>query len=400
MLSVLKKYSFLKFKAGNSLETYGVDPLKLDVGPISFTIDDNLFEEYLRKLFNVPVRVLETRKLGEGFHAAGFLVTLNMDGRRRNLVLRVLRGDTGWGHENPSDRAAVLLLQHRLFNRAPPGTCVKSLDVLCLKDDGSLLSLGGSIEFFQLVEEVTEAEGTPYVQDLHAIGKRGSLTERDIRRCQIAADYLVSLHSERLESPSLYMRHIRDLIGHGEMLMGVVDTYPDPSSLPWTSRREIEEIELGAVKWRNRIKHLTHRLRRIHGDFHPFGNIRFREDDSIIVLDPSRFEFGEPADDLAALAINFIFISLWHHGALKEPFQKLLRLFFDRYLDRTGDEEVLKVLPPFFAFRGLVIAHPLYYPQLDNGRRRKILSFVRNLLEDDSFNLDKVNAYLENLRQP
>lgn len=374
--------------------------VKLDVGPLSLKIEDEVLEGYLRRLFGVPLKVLEVRKLGEGFHAAGFLLSLDIDGKRRNLVLRVLRGDTGWGHDYPSDRAAVLLLQHRLFNRAPPKTCVQSLDVLCLKADGSLLSLGNSIEFFQLVEEVTESQGAPYVQDLHAIGVRGSLTERDRKRCQIAADYLVSLHSNRGESPILYKRHIRDLIGHGEMLMGVIDTYPDPSSLPWTSRREIEEIEVAAVKWRNRIKHLTHRLRRIHGDFHPFGNIRFREDDSIIVLDPSRFEYGEPADDLAALAINYIFLSLWHYGALTKPFRELIDIFFERYLQRTGDEEVLKVLPPFFAFRGLVIVHPLYYPQMDSARRRKVLSFVRNVLEDDSFNLDKVENYLENLREP
>ncbi|MBS7610155.1 phosphotransferase [Candidatus Bathyarchaeota archaeon] len=374
--------------------------MKLDVGPLSLKVDDEVFEEHLRRLFGVPLKILEIRKLGEGFHAAGFLLSLDINGKRRNLVLRVLRGDIGWGHDYASDRAAVLLLQHRLFNRAPPKTCVQSLDVLCLKADGSLLSLKDSIEFFQLVEEVTEVEGTPYVQDLHAIGRRGSLIERDRRRCQIAADYLVSLHSERRESPILYKRHIRDLIGHGEMLMGVIDTYPDPSSLSWTSSQEIEEIEVAAVRWRNRIKYLSHRLRRIHGDFHPFGNIRFREDDSIVVLDPSRFEYGEPADDLAALAINYIFLSLWHYGALSEPFRELLHIFFERYIRRTGDEEVLRVLPPFFAFRGLVIVHPLYYPEMDSRRRRKVLSFVRNVLDDDSFNLDKVDDYLEKLREP
>ncbi|MEM3019115.1 MAG: hypothetical protein QXO92_02555, partial [Candidatus Bathyarchaeia archaeon] len=107
--------------------------VKLDVGPLSLKIEDEVLEGYLRRLFGVPLKVLEVRKLGEGFHAAGFLLSLDIDGKRRNLVLRVLRGDTGWGHDYPSDRAAVLLLQHRLFNRAPPKTCVQSLDVLCLK---------------------------------------------------------------------------------------------------------------------------------------------------------------------------------------------------------------------------------------------------------------------------
>jgi hypothetical protein len=79
--------------------------------------------------------------------------------------------------------------------------------------------------------------------------------------------YLARLHSEKKDNPVLYRRHIRDLIGHGEMLMGVIDTYPDIRTLDFTTPEEIERIETEAVKWRNKIKFKSHRLSRIHGDF-------------------------------------------------------------------------------------------------------------------------------------
>lgn len=39
--------------------------------------------------------------------------------------------------------------------------------------------------------------------------------------------YLSDIHSIKRDSKSLYWRKIRDTIGHGECLMGVLDTYPE-----------------------------------------------------------------------------------------------------------------------------------------------------------------------------
>ena len=162
----------------------------ISVGTSKLFIDDLKLEGYLKGLYQEPVRLLGLDKLGEGFHNAGFLLKFLAGGEEKRLVMRVVRGDTGWGHDYLGDRASVLLLQHHLFNAAPKGTCCRSIDVACVTKGGSVVSVGDSVEFFNLVEEVTE--GRPYVEDLFEIAKRKTLTGRDIKRCRIAADYLVN----------------------------------------------------------------------------------------------------------------------------------------------------------------------------------------------------------------
>jgi hypothetical protein len=341
------------------------------------------------------VKLASVRKLGEGFHNAGFLITVSTTSGIKRFIMRIVRGDTGWGHDYLGDRCGVLLLQHRLFNAAPAGTCSRSLDVAALMNDGSIKSVGESVEFLHFVEEVPESEWSSYSNDLFAVADRGSLSDTDRVRVKAIADYLADLHSAKNPNPNLYMRHIRDLVGHGEMLMGVIDTYPDLETLRFTSREELEAIELGAVRWRNRIKHLFRRCSRIHGDIHPFGNIRFKDNNTFLALDLSREEFGEPADDLAGLSINYLFFSIWKHGNITAPFRELFNIFLERYLERTGDREILKVMAPFYAFRGTVVAHPLYYPELEPVRRRKIFNFVLNVLNDEEFNPAKIESYLE-----
>ncbi|MGQ9542823.1 MAG: aminoglycoside phosphotransferase family protein [Candidatus Bathyarchaeia archaeon] len=369
--------------------------MNLKVGSKVFTVKSGEVEKYLGWLFKAPVKLLSIDKLGEGFHNAGFSITFNSGGAPRRVVMRIVRGDTGWGHDYLSDRCSVLLLQHRLAKAAPPGTCPISYDVAALMPDGSIRSIGESIEFLHFLEEVPESAGEPYSIDLLNISERGELLEMDRLRAESIADYLADLHSIKNPNPNLYMRHIRDLVGHGEMLMGVIDTYPDPENLNFTSRREIETIEVESVRWRNRIKNLSHRCSRIHGDIHPFGNVRFRRDNSILTLDPSREEFGEPADDITSMSINYVFFSIWRQGRLTRPFKELFTIFLNRYLDRTGDNDIFKVMAPFYAFRGLVVAHPTYYPDLKSDGRRKIFNFIINVLKDEEFEPGRLEDYLE-----
>jgi len=366
----------------------------LTVGSMRLEVDETELEAYLSRLYGKPVTLLRTEKLGEGFHNAGFRLSFRAGGVEKRLVMRIVRGDTGWGHDYLSDRAAVLLLQHRLFNAAPRQASAPSIDVAAILADGRIASIGSSIEFFHLVEELTEQDGRPYSNDLFEVARRRSLTERDKRRCLTAARYLAELHGVKARNDRLYQRHIRDLVGHGEMLMGVVDSYPDPATLDWTSRAELAEVEVKAVEWRNRLRYLGHRLCRIHGDYHPFGNIRFREDDTLMALDQSREEFGEPADDVSTLTINYIFFSVWHLGRFTGPFEELLHIFLQEYLDRTKDSEIWSVLPPFYAFRGLVVAHPVYYPDMEDEKRRMMMNFIRNVLDAERFEPEKVQSYL------
>ena len=98
---------------------------------------------------------------------------------------------------------------------------------------------------------------------------------------------------------------------------------------------------------------------------------------------------------MSCLTINYLFFSLQRSGRLEGNFEVLFKRFWSRYLEHTGDREVLSVVAPFFAFRGLVIASPVWYPNLSETNRRRIFSFIRNVLDDDVFDPNKVNEYCE-----
>jgi aminoglycoside phosphotransferase family enzyme len=63
-----------------------------------------------------------------------------------------------------------------------------------------------------------------------------------------------------------------------------------------------------------------------------------------------------------------------------EPFITLFRAFLDAYLEKTRDGELWDVIPPFLAFRALVIGHPRWYPYLDPRTRAALLGFARALM--------------------
>lgn len=60
-------------------------------------------------------------------------------------------------------------------------------------------------------------------------------------------------------------------------------------------------------------------------------------------------------------------------------------------MDKTGDEGILTVIQPFYAWRGLVIASPIWYPNLTKQTRTKIFNFIRNVLETEKVDPKKID---------
>jgi hypothetical protein len=56
---------------------------------------------------------------------------------------------------------------------------------------------------------------------------------------------------------------------------------------------------------------------------------------------------------------------------------------------------MLRVAAPFMAFRGLVMAHPVWYPNLSMNVRRQLFRFMRAVFREESFNPREVNRYCE-----
>jgi aminoglycoside phosphotransferase (APT) family kinase protein len=304
-----------------------------------------------------------------------------LDGAPRRAVVETVRPGP-FGHEHMADRAQSLLWAHDAFRRLPRH--VASLDVGAVRSSGALVQLGNAEELFMLAEFV---EGHEYADDLLRLRSGEGLSDLDLERMDALCDYLVETHRIGGPEPGLYARRIRELVGHGECIFGVVDSYADPHF-----NALLQGIERRCIDWRWKLKRRSWRLRQVHGDFHPW-NILFREGAEFSVLDRSRGEWGDPADDVTCLTLNYLFFSLQRSGRLEGAFERLWRRFWERYLERTRDAELLEVAGLFFAFRGLVMANPLWYPALDAGVRCKIFRFIQAVLDAERFEPARVNAY-------
>jgi aminoglycoside phosphotransferase (APT) family kinase protein len=347
-------------------------------------------EKYLGALFGEPVNVHALIPLGReasSIKAYGYGTPVRVDYEsqegRRSAVLHTI-GKGGFGHERMSDRARELLWERCAFNLLP--NHIRALDVGGFASNHGLVSLSNVEEFFLLTEY---AQGQEYAADLQRILATGEVHPEDVSRADALCDYLAQIHKVRRADPQLYLRRARELVGANDCIMGLADSYPPDCGI---GAGILEEIEHLCVGWRWRLKRYSHRLRQIHGDFHPW-NILFDAGSKITLLDRSRGEFGDPADDLTCLTLNYIFFSLQRSGRLEGGFEKLFLRFWERYLDRTGDREILEVAAPYCAFRGLVMASPVWYPRLAGAVRTALVRFMLAVLSADRFDPALVNQY-------
>ena len=173
--------------------------------------------------------------------------------------------------------------------------------------------------------------------------------------------------------------------------MGLLDSYP--SKLAAAPPQRLKTIEEQCVAWRWRIKALHHRLSQVHGDFHPW-NVLFQDGTEFALLDRSRGKWGEPADDVSAMTINYILFSLRQERALAGPFRRLYAIFWESYLEATQDHELLGVIQPFYAWRALVVASPVWYPSLPSSVRETLFGFIENVLDQDHIDPLRIDDYL------
>ena len=352
----------------------------------------NDLEAYLSSLFQKPVTLTGLAPLGESpidrsIKFGGYGIPMRLDYQlareHKTAVLHTMHPGP-FGHEHMEDRAQVLLWEKRSFNKLP---ChVRAVDVGGFESDGGLSTLGDVTEFFLLTEYV---EGEPYAQDMERLRDGATLSASDLDRADALCDYLVKVHAEKVDNPELYVRRIRELVGHGECIMGIADAYPEH---PWITKKLLARIEHSCLDWRWQLRGRVHRLSQVHGDFHPW-NILFRAGVDFTVLDRSRGEYGDPADDVACLTMNYLFFSLQRNHCLEGAFETLFLRFWERYLAATGDREMLQVVAPFLAFRGLVMASPLWYPTLSDAIRQRLFTLITSVLDADNFDPFQVNRY-------
>jgi aminoglycoside phosphotransferase (APT) family kinase protein len=201
-----------------------------------------------------------------------------------------------------ADRAQAILWDYDSYGRLPRH--VPALDVGAFTEDGRLMSVARGREFFVLTGW---SDGEGYQFDLERLLKHGTGRVMNRRRAGALAEYLASIHRVKRRDSDLYRRRLRELIGHGECIMGLTDSYP--ARYAFITEDLLRSIEEACNRWRWRLRRRAKRLSQVHGDFHPW-NVLFRRGTDFSVLDRSRGEWGEPADDVTSMTMNYLFFSL------------------------------------------------------------------------------------------
>lgn len=361
-----------------------------------FSLDRDEIEAYLKGLTQSEAQILAVSDIrGEAAGSAALkqfgygrpmMVTFVSQGQEEKVVFHYIQRNA-FGREREDDCVAAVWLDFNTFNRLPGH--VHAVDKVIHNKDGKLRSVA-SADAILLV--TAYRPGKIYAEDLIRIRDEGRLIPQDIQRAEALATYMAEIHQTTYTDPVLWRRRLRDLIGHGEGIMGITDSYPLDQA--FVDENELGEIEILANQWRWRLKPMSHRLSQVHGDFHPF-NVLFQEGIEFHLLDRSRGEWGEPADDVSCMAINYIFFSLQRYGRLDGPFDELHDRFWETYLGARTDDELGRVIQPWFAWRALVVASPVWYPTIATDVRRKLLTFARKVLLSKEYDYTQVNRYLE-----
>ncbi len=318
---------------------------------------------------------------GTGYGVPLRLDVVQADGSPRTLVFHTERSDA-FGHDRRADRAADMLLAFDRFAQIPHH--VQAVDVGAIgKRDGMLLSLSDAGEFYLIT---SYAPGHVYADDLRRVAKLGQAQAADLKTAATLATLLAEIHGEKYSTDAnaalRYRRAIRDLLGSGEGIFGLCDAYA--ADTPNAPPSRLKSIESRCLDWRWKLKHRATRLSRTHGDFHPF-NILVDADGGISLLDASRGCRGDPADDVACLSINYLFFAVERPETWQRAFRALFHEFLGTYCRLAKDDELFEVCAPFFAWRGLVLANPVWYPALGPEARDRVLRFIERVLSAERF---------------
>lgn len=293
---------------------------------------------------------------------------------RRALVLHVANADD-FGHDRRADRAAAQLLAWDTFPLIPGHT--RALDVGAVLADGALASLATAGEFYLLT---SWADGDVYAEDLRRLAVRPA-TALDLARCDALLEWTAKLHQLPGTHPQAYTRALRDLVGSGEGIAGLVDGFP--AEVPGAPKTRLDALERQALRWRQRLGAQLGRLRRTHGDLHPF-NIVFADGATAPqLLDTSRGSEGDPADDVACLGLNYLFFGLANPVGWAEGLGRLWDRWWSGALAR--DSRLAEVVAPWLAWRSLVLANPRWYPNVSEAERDAVLSLAELALGSRRF---------------
>jgi aminoglycoside phosphotransferase family enzyme len=219
----------------------------------------------------------------------------------------------------------------------------------------------------------------PYASRLARIAESGELTGEDEAAARDLADALAALHRQRAFEPQMYSKRLR------LELDGFLASLEELARREELTEDEVSEQAVKAARWWGRLRNHAGRQAPLWGGGCP---------DDIWVSGPAalpgngRAEFGEPARDVAAVCFLYLDAALASMNRFDGPFRHLFLAFFGRYLEASGDDEVLVVLPFHIAARALRAANDFIAKEDTGPRKRRYIDLAWNSLEEEEFRVE------------
>jgi aminoglycoside phosphotransferase (APT) family kinase protein len=354
--------------------------------------ESDQLEKVLEAKFDAELSVVEISKLGEGTYGETYRIEFDVSSAVDAVVIKQIF-PSQFGHDYIADRARMLLLADQMYD--PLKGHIDSHGLIRISEERSFRNFRNEGDEFLLVTQ--EVSGTEYQSYLEDILRRGEPSPRDEAMVSELAEYLARLHRadppDAMDRDSVYVRQIRESVGGNEGIMGNFDTYElDSEQFAFINSQDVQNLTKCSIEWWRACQGNSHRLTRVHGDFHA-GNIFVRESggntDRFELIDRSRGPWGEPANDVFCLLSDLIVYSQRAEFSGDDPFESLARIFVDRYLEETGDQDLFKFAPGFLAWRMIFLMNPKYYDHIGADTRETLLEFTKGLLQER--NIDDVD---------
>jgi len=234
---------------------------------------------------------------------------------------------------------------------------------------------------------MTHAPAGSYLYELGRLADGKAATSEHLEHAARLARSLAAVHGARARYPEpteAYATAVRRLFEGDRGLLLSLDTLVarPTQSLP---RAALAQLEARAVGWRWQLRTRSARLGPVAGA------------DPRTLDYPSTYSHpmpggGEPAADLAAVAVTYLALGIDDGDAWARSFQPLWNGFFRAYFAASGDAELLDVAPPFFAQEA--IAHAAC-GELRRNAGDALLRFAQETLAASAFDPDAAERFVD-----
>ncbi len=327
------------------------------------------------------VIVTDIQLVGSGYHSEGYKI-ITKDGNCY-FVKKIKSEDLGF--EFPERKVNSLLVSHGMLKRhmnSHPNSIGIAIKNQSLK---FLPEINDKTEVYHFQEY--GGEGKNYLEILNSKQNKNELDSIDKEEIEQLVDFVAKIHSvkhpsqDKRKLTAVYNDWLRSVIGHPEYLLQLLHAIGEDS--PALKPKDQGKYLALMLENMHYFKNKPERVVALHGDFWG-ANAFFRQDGTLFMIDYSRMPWGDAGFDIG------FWISVYLMGYHKDKerskyFRKLGEYFLDKYIEKTGDKEVLNTMVYSLGLVAAMYASPTWVPGIDSDVRIKYFNHVCEMLKRKEF---------------